>query len=88
MNITPAMLTDILRKMDAEATKSERFIKSVPDPELKSIHSHGARQMRLAMSLFVYGVGPAAFKPDCNPFIDFRIPMLEPENYSFIEQPH
>lgn len=76
-DITPEQLTDILLKMDAAATKSESYIKTVNDGTMKSIHSHGAGQMRLAMSLFVYGVGPENFKPACNPFVDFRIPMRE-----------
>lgn len=84
-NITLAKLTAILRQMDAEASKSERFIKTA-SADMKSIHSHAARTMRKAMSLFVYGVGPENF--DGKPFIDFRIPMpeeFEPRN--FMEQP-
>lgn len=73
-NITPAKLTAILREMDAEAKKSERFIKSGPT-DMTSIHSHAARTMRKAMSLFVYGIGPENF--DGKPFMDFRIPLPE-----------
>ncbi len=74
MDITPRQLTDILRKMDAEATRSEGYIKTAP-ADMKSIHSHGARQMRKAMTLFVYGIGYKNFEG--KPFVDFRIPFLE-----------